>query len=50
LREAEKCDVVCANCHAIRHAWETVAPSARQVELRRQTKRRAVELFGGACR
>lgn len=49
LREAEKCDVVCANCHAIRHDWEAIPASARQVELRRETKARAVALFGGAC-
>jgi hypothetical protein len=49
LREAEKCDVVCANCHAIRHDWEAMPASARQVELRRETKARAVALFGGVC-
>jgi hypothetical protein len=49
LAEAEKCDLVCANCHAIRHLAEVGHESAAQVNLRRETKLRAVECFGGRC-
>ena len=50
LAEAEKCDLVCANCHRLRHAREAAQDVARVVELRRELKMRAVALFGGACR
>jgi hypothetical protein len=49
LKEAEKCDLVCANCHQLRHAIEAKETSARVVQLRRETKLRAIGLFGGAC-
>ena len=47
--EAEKCDLVCANCHQLRHSIEAKANSARVVQLRRETKLRAIGLFGGLC-
>ena len=50
LKEAEKCDLVCANCHQLRHAMEAKATSAPVVRLRRETKLRAIGLFGGVCR
>src|SRR5206468_1515335 len=50
IEEAAKCDLLCANCHRMRHAREAVASRYRVVELRRQTKRRAVASFGGVCR
>jgi predicted HNH restriction endonuclease len=49
LAEAEKCDLVCANCHALRHLVVAETPSAAQVRLRRETKLRAVKWFGGSC-
>ena len=49
IEEAAKCDLLCANCHRIRHAREAVASRYRVVELRRETKRRAVASFGGVC-
>ena len=50
IAETEKCDLVCANCHRGRHAQESTAPAARIVELRRQTKLRAIVWLGGTCR
>ena len=47
--EAAKCDLVCANCHRIRHALEAAASRHRVVQMRRDTKRRAIDLFGGLC-
>jgi hypothetical protein len=47
--EAAKCDLVCTNCHRIRHAREISVSRHRMVELRRETKRRAIESFGGVC-
>lgn len=50
IAEAAKCDLVCANCHRIRHANQAAAASRhRMVELRREMKRRAIASFGGAC-
>jgi predicted HNH restriction endonuclease len=49
IAEAAKCDLVCANCHRVRHAREAAASSHRVVELRRETKRRAIASFGGVC-
>lgn len=50
IAEAAKCDLVCANCHRIRHANQGAAASRhRMVELRREMKRRAIASFGGVC-
>jgi predicted Zn-ribbon and HTH transcriptional regulator len=49
LAEAAKCDLVCANCHRLRHLAQGAAGSAAVVKARREMKRRAVSLFGGAC-
>jgi ribosomal protein L44E len=49
MEEATKCDLVCANCHRIRHAREVAVSRHRIVELRRETKRRAIASFGGVC-
>ncbi len=49
LKEAAKCDLVCTNCHRIRHASEAAASDHRIVELRRETKLRAIAAFGGEC-
>ena len=49
IEEAAKCDLVCANCHRARHAREAAGSRHRVVELRRETKRRAIALFGGIC-
>ena len=47
--EAAKCDLVCANCHRMRHAREASVSRHRVVELRRETKRRAIAALGGRC-
>lgn len=46
--ELEKCDLVCANCHRVRHqrAVRNTSPSH---ELRRALKLRAMEWLGGGC-
>jgi hypothetical protein len=49
VQEAAKCDLLCANCHRVRHAREAAASRHRVVELRRETKRRAIASFGGVC-
>jgi hypothetical protein len=49
IEEAAKCDLLCANCHRIRHSREAAASRYRVVELRRETKRRAITSFGGVC-
>jgi hypothetical protein len=49
IAEAAKCDLVCANCHRIRHALKASMSRHRMVELRRETKRRAIASFGGIC-
>lgn len=47
LAEAEKCDLLCANCHRGRHASGTRSGSARILALAK--KERAIEHMGGAC-
>ena len=49
IAEAAKCDLVCANCHRIRHARQASASRHRIVELRREVKLRAIAAFGGVC-
>jgi len=46
--EAEKCDLLCANCHRLRHTSADVGLNAT-VALRRKKKIMAIEWFGGAC-
>jgi len=50
LIEAEKCDLLCANCHRLRH---TVPDSTREgdpvVLLRRDKKARAIAYMGRVC-
>jgi hypothetical protein len=47
--EAEKCDLLCANCHRLRHVPAETDLLAN-VALRRKKKNMAVEHFGGICR
>jgi formate-dependent nitrite reductase cytochrome c552 subunit len=50
LAEAETCDMLCANCHRVRHAAEDVASKGGAVvDYRRRSKVRAVEHMGGRC-
>lgn len=50
LIEAEKCDLLCAVCHRLRHAVEDARlKGGPVVEHRRRRKIRAVEYMGGAC-
>ena len=50
VSEALKCDLICANCHRKRHALEDAKLELSQtVELRRNTKIRAVAMFGATC-
>ena len=47
--EAEKCDLLCANCHRVRHMTVPANDEPRTVELRRERKRQAVVALGGSC-
>lgn len=50
LREAEKCDLLCAICHRLRHALlASGRPMHAVVEHRRKRKLRAVAYMGGTC-
>ena len=49
-REAEKCALVCANCHRIRHARSKTDSGHPVVRFRRTVKLKAVVVAGGACR
>lgn len=49
LAEAEKCVVVCANCHRLRHAAGRDDSGHAVVRHRRASKERAVEFMGGRC-
>jgi hypothetical protein len=48
--EAEKCTLLCANCHRLRHAQEDkTAKGGPVVDFRRRLKARAVAYMGGTC-
>ena len=47
--EAAKCDLLCANCHRLRHAASRKPAGASVVQFRRRAKLRAVALLGGRC-
>jgi predicted HNH restriction endonuclease len=49
-READKCFLVCANCHRIRHARSKTDSGHPVVRFRRNIKLRSVAALGGACR
>jgi hypothetical protein len=48
--EIAKCDLLCANCHRLRHAAEdAIRPIGPVARFRRRAKARAVEHMGGRC-
>ncbi len=50
LAEAGKCDLVCANCHRMRHLSSKPKPLREDVaRMRRERKSRAVALMGRVC-
>ncbi len=50
VAESRKCDMLCANCHRIRHALDDANAEASAVtDQRRRTKARAVGFMGGSC-
>lgn len=50
LDEARKCDLVCANCHRVRHVATDPRPHAiEEAGARAQMKQRAVDHMGGSC-
>ena len=48
--EATKCDLLCANCHRVRHITMPKEGEPRTIDLRRERKKMAVQALGGACR
>jgi Fe-S cluster biogenesis protein NfuA len=48
--EAAKCDLLCANCHRLRHITAPTEDELRTVELRRERKSQAVLALGGTCK
>ena len=49
-READKCILVCANCHRIRHSQTRTDSGHPTVRFRQRVKLRAVTVAGCACR
>jgi hypothetical protein len=50
VAEAAKCQVLCANCHAIHHAEAFQGVAGHDVvEWRRRAKLKLVRRFGGRC-
>src|SRR5438067_13400120 len=50
LEEARKCDLVCVNCHRLRHAAEDDKGGASYfVRYRREVKTEAIRERGGQC-
>jgi len=48
--EADKCVLVCVNCHRVRHAIAKTTSGHAVVRSRRNVKLRCVVALGGACR
>jgi predicted HNH restriction endonuclease len=49
LLEAQKCDLLCANCHRLRHVALEKPPTSAVVLHRRNRKARAVVHMGSIC-
>ena len=50
LTESENCDLICSNCHRVRHASDDIRTKGGEVvEYRRRSKARAVAHMGGRC-
>jgi len=47
--EAAKCELLCANCHRVRHLAAPVEGEPTLVTLRRERKAKAVVALGGVC-
>src|SRR5258708_16915398 len=49
-READKCALICANCHRVRHARSKTDSGHPVVRFRQNMKLKALALAGTACR